>query len=215
MQSFLSPKEVVSFALVGDVFVSPERFVRISGVTKENGKNWSYTKEEHLPDGTRHGEYTKEKKKKWHKLTLKRNYKFGILHGGFSLLKEEVSKYRCCGHFEEGLATGKFKFYAKIPGLEKRAFCVFFERGLPTSFSGHNGNFSIVWEGNDVIMNGKKYTDVSFSAAEKHTDTEYAFFDPFRICLVSLLKKYMEIVRATNEQGFRVRIFIPVFMKYF
>ncbi|BAU80094.1 hypothetical protein A9K97_gp257 [Tokyovirus A1] len=211
MHNFFKNRELASFALVEDIDIQPEEFVRTSGITKEEGKDWSYTKSGHLPNGTSHGTYSKEGKKNGWEKEKRLNYKMGKLHGSFYGSFRNAFFFECSGNFEEGVPVGKFRFCGEFMRIKKEESFLSFENGMPTFFEGVR-NFPIIWEGKTLSLDGKVYKNISFS------EQKFLFFESetplsvgFWKCPSHILEKYSTKVYGTNEQGKMKRIHIPVF----
>lgn len=208
MQSFFRNRELVSFSLVEEINVVPDDFVQTSETTKTKGWKRSHTKEEILPDGTKHGKHFKKILGNDWRMKRTIDYKLGKIHGSFfHSSKAGLVSFKCGGCFEGGIPTGAFLFR---DGTEEE-FLVF-DKGFPIFFYGEEENFPILWEKDTVSLKGKKYTELFTSTEQEFLFSEY----PLGAVLSStlfLIEKYSQQIYGINENGEGVKIHIPVFFE--
>ncbi|AEA07044.1 hypothetical protein LAU_0193 [Lausannevirus] len=213
MQIFLEKAEIVSFSLVFGTQedVCPDDFVSTTIETNKNDDDWSIVKTGHLPDGTKHGRYSKKGNKGgWHRKT-RAEYKMGKLHGAFYKSERNDSDYRCKGRFKDGIPTDKFLLSSQFLGRKTKKFYLSFSGGTPVLIEGKEANYPIVWKDNTLEMNGKKYLDISFSDSKIFCVYANPLDDWF--IPTFLLKKISTGVYGLNGKGKRVKISIPVFLQ--
>ncbi|AQM73273.1 hypothetical protein B1750_gp292 [Noumeavirus] len=226
MESFLDRGEVISFSLIGGAVVRPEDFVQTSTTAKEEGKKLSRKTVSFLPDGTKHGPYLKKVSIDFWLTKQEHNYKMGKLHGSFHSFASNGFSFRCSGVFEEGVPIGTFRICVENTWtFAKYEYTLSFERGLPVLFVNNftNREYPISWKGNSLFLEGKKYTDISFSDRECSSET-VRFWDEIHkmnkgttlFCggwtrVTKILQKCSQKVYGTNKEGKRVRILIPAF----
>ncbi|AHA46117.1 hypothetical protein ISTM_219 [Insectomime virus] len=207
MQKFLGRREVVSSSVVvGNGSIHPEDFVSTTVALKE-GIDWSRIEENILPDGTRHGPYSEDKRKYIWSRKRKLNYKMGKLHGSFYVSSKEFSFFECEGQFEEGVAVGVFVFRGRNAWPEIQVLLVF-EKGLPIFFDDEEKHFSIHWEKDAVSVGEKKYTNLFLSTGEE----DFWHDCPLgQSCVMHLLEDFSQKIYGKNKDGDAVQILIPVF----
>lgn len=225
MESFLDRGEVISFSLVGEAVIRPEDFVQTSTTTKEEGKNCSRKTVTFLPDGTKHGTYLKKASKGLWLTKQEHNYRMGKLHGSFHSFASNGFSFRCSGVFEEGVPIGTFRICVEnMWTFLKYKYTLSFERGLPVLFVANftNRKHVISWKRNSLFLEGKKYTDISFSD-QKFSSGTIRFWDEIHKMNKGTtlfcegwthITKTLQKVYGTDSKGKRVRILIPAFPQW-
>nr|WRK65088.1 hypothetical protein MarFTME_043 [Marseillevirus futianmevirus] len=206
MEKFLEKKELVSWS-VNEEFqeIDPNEF---TSLYKEE-LNSSVIKAFTLPDGRFHGNYERISKEGKHFREEHLNYRFGELHGSFSIGPGTLHHLCCEGTFERGKPQGELVFWEKSLGNGPVRSIVFYEKGLPISFTGEKTRICFVWNGNTVELDGEKYTDVVIT--KEYLPFDYSFgFSRFTLAN-SLLSEYISRVYATDKKGERVLLRLPVF----
>ncbi|AHC54812.1 hypothetical protein D1R32_gp095 [Tunisvirus fontaine2] len=212
MHAFLRHDELVSFALVENLLLLPEDFVSTKTTTKKDGWDLIVAKKQRLPNGKKHGKYTKDGEKEGRKITKRVNYKFGKLHGNIHLRDNQTLHRECVGYFNEGIAKGKFRFRRGVEWC-KTCFTFSFREGLPILYSEGAINVPIVWGKESLSVKGENYVFVCFSDEDIPLKVEYPIHSGAYTLTISLLEKYAKKVYGTNiNTGERVKIILPVFV---
>nr|WNL50281.1 hypothetical protein MarDSR_242 [Marseillevirus sp.] len=211
MQSFLEKKDVISFSLVfGAKNISPDNFISTTVGRYEDSEN-CFTEKSFLPDGTKHGKYSKNRKKYgWTKKAVL-SYKMGKLHGDFYAEKSCGDTFKCSGEFRHGLPVGKFLLSSQRPNKREKKFCVSFQEGRAVLFEGEGKKYPVVWKKKTLEAGGKKYIDFYFSdwrISCIHENSLFGWDVPD-----FLLAKFSTGVYALDQKGKLVKVSIPVFLQ--
>lgn len=211
MQSFLEKKDVISFSLVfGAENISPDNFISTTVGRYEDSEN-CFTEKSFLPDGTKHGEYRKIRKKYGWNKKMRLSYEMGKLHGKFYVEESCGDTFKCSGEFRHGLPVGKFLLSSQRPNKREKKFYVSFQEGRAVLFEGEGKKYPVVWKKKTLEAGGKKYIDVYFSdwrISCIHKNSLFGWEVPD-----FLLAKFSTGVYALDQKGKLVKVSIPVFLQ--
>lgn len=204
---FLGKGEVVSFALVENIDICPERFVskKVSKTNEERLEN--DTEEEVLPDGTRHGRtFLSMRKGSYFSEEIAANFSMGELEGEFTMVCDSMFVATFSMFFKDGKPTRMKKQTMSEQHIME------YEDGLPVKY-GRVGEapHSITWDLKERTLSSEpwnaKFKNVFFSKEKKAVSA---------ICWVGVTTPEISIfpwkVYGENDKGEFVRIRVPVFL---
>ncbi|AMQ10648.1 hypothetical protein [Brazilian marseillevirus] len=227
MMDFLGRRECISFSLASSLKVSPETFVQTRSLPSGNMVEWCDVHGHFLPDGTRHGKYSKEWRKGSWKSKILANYSLGRLDGSFFASSKDgvFTTLELEGIFDDGFPMSSLKCYRKL-GKMTEMYRYEFQNGLPTFFEKEyvlpserdSSRVRIVWKGTKLEIGGHKFTDVFISGEEPAEHRSYDKLFPFYDKELKSVSLFDELgcakVYGTNKRTWKkTRICLPVFTK--
>ncbi|AEA06919.1 hypothetical protein LAU_0063 [Lausannevirus] len=189
---------------------------------------WCDVHGQFLPDGTRHGKYSKEWRKGAWKSKVLANYKMGSLHGSFfaSSSNGVFTTLEVEGFFEDGFPASSLNFYRKLGKMTEMYKYEFEGGGLPTFFEKEyilpsqrdDSRTEIRWKGTKLEFGGYKITTVSVADRETVEHQSYDNLVPFydkEIMSVPIFDEMgcAKVYGINTKSGRKVRVCLPVFTK--
>nr|WQM87118.1 hypothetical protein [Marseillevirus cajuinensis] len=210
MEAFLNKRDLVSWSLNEEsLSIDPKKYVRTGTSTvSKNEEKFKTTREDVLPDGTRHGKYKCTKKHREETVKITASFRMGKLDGFFrsSTSRFESLFTECRAKFRDGVLIGRVEYTYNFFEDALLNISLLYRKGFPTCIAKGGEKFPLTWEKNTLIFKNKKYRNISFDGEEK---TPHFFL--FTEVEMGPLEKFCRKVYGTNDEGERVRIRIPVF----
>ncbi|AHA46128.1 hypothetical protein ISTM_230 [Insectomime virus] len=209
ISNFLGARECISFAVVAEYTILPERFISTRQKGNPTGQRYSATNV--LPDGTRHGKFFKNSSGIYGKIEA--SFFMGKPQGKFRMEREKPGMVIEC-HFNQG-KTDVIHVTHKDSNMK---YSVEFEDGLPVRYTSEYRTEDILWdfEKKTLRLAEELYTNVEITSEKKRDVAAVSPGNPlpFRGIYIPMPRKFSKRINCFDDFSYSDlgELRLPVFV---